>query len=83
MDDKCLMEDMLLVVKGACDLYMHGTIECPTSNVHSAFSTALNDTLKMQDEIYQKMSAKGWYQTQQADQQQLNQVKQKHASAAN
>ena len=80
MDDKCLMEDMLMTVKGVCDLYMHGTIECGTAHVHSAFNTALNDSLKMQDEIYQKMAAKGWYPTTQVDQQQLNQVKQKFSA---
>ena len=26
MDDRALMEDLLLVTKGVCDLYMHGTI---------------------------------------------------------
>lgn len=38
MDDKNLMEDILLLEKGVCDLYMHGTLESPTSNVtrHSA-----------------------------------------------
>jgi len=30
MDDKCLMENLLLVEKGVCDLYMHGTIESGT-----------------------------------------------------
>ena len=33
MDDKCLMENLLLVEKGVCDLYMHGTIESGTANV--------------------------------------------------
>ena len=27
MQDKDLMENELLVVKGVCDLYLHGTIE--------------------------------------------------------
>ena len=29
MDDKNLMEDILLLEKGVCDLYMHGTLESP------------------------------------------------------
>ncbi len=69
MDDKCIMENLLNVTKGACDLYLHGTIESPTMNVHQAFDNALNDTLCMQDDIYKKMSAKGWYTTEQAEQQ--------------
>ena len=46
MDDKCLMENMLLTTKGVCDLYMHGTIESATANVHCAFDKALKDSLK-------------------------------------
>ena len=45
MDDRQIMENILLTTKGACDLYMHGTIESPTPGVHQAFSTALNNTL--------------------------------------
>ena len=77
MDDRQIMENILLTTKGACDLYMHGTIESPTANVHQAFSTALNDSLCMQDEIYKQMSAKGWYPTEQAPQQKITQVRQK------
>lgn len=77
MDDKNLMENMLLLEKGVCDLYMHGTIESSTDNVHRTFSTALNDALCMQDTIYGKMSAKGWYPTESAEQNKVSAVKQK------
>ena len=66
MDDKCIMENLLLVTKGACDLYLHGSIESPTANVHQAFTSALGSALSMQDAIYKQMSAKGWYQTETA-----------------
>lgn len=77
MDDKNLMENILLLEKGVCDLYMHGAIESSTCNVHQAFKTALNDSLCMQDTIYSKMSAKGWYPTEQVDQNKITTVKQK------
>ncbi|MBE5974160.1 coat F domain-containing protein [Lacrimispora xylanisolvens] len=79
MDDKCIMENLLNVTKGACDLYLHGTIESPTMNVHQAFDNALNDTLCMQDDIYKKMSAKGWYTTEQAEQQKISKIKNQFA----
>ncbi len=79
MDDKCIMENLLNVTKGACDLYLHGTIESPTMNVHQAFDNALNDTLCMQDDIYRKMSAKGWYTTEQAEQQKISKIKNQFA----
>ena len=63
MDDKCIMENLLLTEKGVCDLYVHGTIESSTVDVHQTFNQALNDSLCMQDDIYKQMSAKGWYQT--------------------
>ncbi len=83
MDDKCIMENILLTTKGVCDLYLHGAIESGTANVNSAFDKALQDSLCMQDEIYKKMSAKGWYPTEQAPQQQIDKVKQKFASQTN
>ena len=51
MDDKCIMENLLLTEKGVCDLYVHGTIESSTANVHQTFNQALNDSLCMQDDI--------------------------------
>ncbi len=82
MDDKCIMENLLLVTKGACDLYLHGSIESPTANVHQAFTGALDSTLAMQDAIYKQMSAKGWYQVETAPQQQITKVRQKFAAQA-
>ena len=80
MNDQAIMENLLLTTKGVCDLYMHGAIESATQDVHQAFGAALTDSLSMQDDIYQKMSAKGWYQTAQADAQQMAQVRQKFAA---
>ena len=37
MNDRSFMETMLLLEKGACDLFLHGTIESATSSVHQAF----------------------------------------------
>ena len=80
MDDKCIMENILLTEKGVCDLFLHGTIESSTANVHQAFNTALNDSLCMQDELYKKMAQKGWYPTEQVEQTKINTVKQKFAA---
>ncbi len=77
MDDKNLMEDILLLEKGVCDLYMHGAIESSTDNVHQTFSNALNNALTMQDTVYDKMSEKGWYSTDQAEETKINSLKMK------
>lgn len=79
MNDQEIMENLLLTAKGACDLYLHGTIESNTQNVHNAFDNALEETLCMQNSIYQKMEEQGWYPPQQAQQQQIQQVRSKFA----
>lgn len=80
MDDKNLMENVLLLEKGVCDLYMHGTIESSTPNVHSAFSSALNESLNMQNCIYDKMKAKGWYPSENVESSKVATVKAKFSA---
>lgn len=80
MNDRDLMENMLLLEKGVCDLFMHGAIESSTANVHQTFSDSLNSALRMQEQIYSKMESRGWYKTQQADQSKLSSVKMKFSS---
>ena len=80
MEDKDLMEKELLIEKGVCDLYLHGTIESTTAEVHDAFKEALNISLDIQNKIYNLMSEKGWYQTQNVEQTKIDTVKQKFAS---
>ena len=80
MEDKDLMEKELLVIKGVCDLYLHGTIESTTAEVHSAFKDALNESLDIQNKLYNLMAEKGWYQTDTAEQQKIDQLKQKYAA---
>ena len=49
MDDRKLMETLLNLEKGCCDLYLHGSLESVSGNVHNAFSGALNQSLCMRD----------------------------------
>ncbi len=79
MDDKNLMENLLLLEKGCCDLYMHGTVEASTGNVQGTFRTALTESLTMQSDLYNKMAMKGWYPSTQAPQNQLDSLKQKYS----
>lgn len=78
MDDKTIMENLLMTTKGVLDLYMHGAIESSTAGVTQAFTGALQDTLSMQDNIYKQMNSKGWYQNDNAPQQQIQQIQQKY-----
>lgn len=80
MEDKDLMENELLVIKGVCDLYLHGTIESSTAEVHEAFKEALNESLDIQNKIYNLMSEKGWYKTTTVEQNKIDTVKQKFSN---
>ncbi len=80
MNDKEIMENLLLNLKGECDLLMHGAIESSTPDVHSAFTQAFNDTLAMQNEVYAKMAQKGWYPATTAQPQEIAAVKQKFST---
>ena len=58
MNDEKIMENLLLTTKGACDLYLHGTIESSTQNVHAAFDDVLGGNarhagLKIGDQLVQ------------------------------
>ena len=77
MEDRELMEKELLTIKGVCDLYMHGTIESTTAEVHSAFKDALNTSLDIQNKIYNLMAERGWYTNDMAEQTKINQLEQK------
>ena len=63
MEDKDLMEKELLIIKGVC--------------VHTAFKDALNESLDIQNKIYNLMAEKGWYKTNCVEQTKLDQAKQK------
>ncbi len=80
MEDKDLMEKELLIVKGVCDLYLHGTIESTTAEVHTAFKDALNTSLDIQNKIYNLMAEKGWYKTCTVEQTKIDTVKQKYVT---
>ena len=83
MEDKELMEKELLVIKGVCDLYLHAALEATTAEVHCAFKDALNESLDIQNKIYNLMSEKGWYQNQTAEQTQIDSVRQKFSQNNN
>ena len=77
MEDKELMENHLSLVKGICDLYLHGMIESSTKEVHEQFQNALNEELNIQNKLYNLMKERNWYQTDEADISKINIAKQK------
>ena len=80
MNDKEIMENLLIGLKQCGDLMLHGAVESPTPNVHGTFSTALSSVICMQSDVYKDMSARGWYGPDQAPQPKIDAVKQKYQS---
>ncbi len=77
ISDRDLMEGFLTAAKNACDLYLHGVLESSTPQVRQTLSRALNESMVMQDDIYRLMVQQGWYTSQQAQQAQVEQVRNK------
>lgn len=59
MGDKNLMENILLLEKGVCDLFLHGTIDPPPAASTRPSALRCMNSLGMQDTIYDMMAEKG------------------------
>ena len=80
MEDRELMERELLLMKGISTLYLHGAIESETKEVHDAFKCALEESLNIQNHIYNLMKENGWYKTENAEQQKIDNARQKFSN---
>ncbi|MCL2072228.1 MAG: spore coat protein [Oscillospiraceae bacterium] len=81
MSDKEYMEDLLLTSKTLNGLYHYATQESSTEPLRRQFKCNLSDSMEMQHNIYATMQQNGWYPQQQAQPQQITQVKTKYQSA--
>ncbi len=61
MNDQLLMENILLLLKSNMEVYVHGTLEASNKSVHEMLHYGLEETLKLQHNLYQKMTECGWY----------------------
>lgn len=62
MNDQILMDNMLLLLKSTVEVFVHGSLESSTKAVHNALKNGLDEIIKLQDELYRKMTEYGWYQ---------------------
>lgn len=80
MNDRAIMENILLLEKGACDLYMHGAIESSDERVFSSFSSALHQSLQLQNQIYTNMRERDWYAPEAVDREKIKKLKQRFSA---
>ncbi len=76
-DDREIMNDALISQKFLTDDYNIFAGECSTPAVYNDFMTILAEEHQIQNEVFQEMSKRGWYQTQPAEQQKINEAKTK------
>lgn len=60
--DKYALENILTLTKSLVTLYANGTIESSNKDVRKFMGTGLEETLKLQDMIYNVMVEDGFYQ---------------------
>jgi spore coat protein CotF len=82
MTDKEYMEDLLMTSKTLNGLYHTATQEASTEPLRRQFKSNHSDTIEMQHNIFTAMQQNGWYPTQQAQPQQISQVKTKYQQAS-
>ena len=80
MTDRDFMEQLLITAKRGGNLYLNGAIESCNSCVRSSFDSALKKSLRMQSDIFDEMSSRGWYQMTDVEQQKIKQTQQKYAT---
>lgn len=76
-DDCAKMTDFLNCEKHMTSVYNAFLCETETSSVRSCLSGILNDEHSMQQSLFGEMKTRGWYTTEQAEQNKINQAKQK------
>lgn len=67
MNDQLLMENMLLLLKSNMEVYVHGSLEASNEKVHQSLKYGLEETLKLQHLLYNKMTEYGFYTVENVD----------------
>ena len=74
MNDKLIMESILLLLKSTVEVYVHGTLESSNKTIHSALKNGLDEIMKMQFNVFNKMKDCGWYKITNIDSKTINQT---------
>jgi spore coat protein CotF len=82
MTEKDILQDCLSSQKAVTASLNTFAGECASEQLRSAFLNILDDEHRIQADIFTDMNANGWYPTQPADQQKLQQIKQKFSAQA-
>jgi spore coat protein CotF len=78
MSDKEYLEDILSSQKYMNTNYNMWAGECVNQNLKDALLEILEDEQQIQMEIFQEISGRGWYSVKNAEQQEVDNVRQKY-----
>lgn len=82
MQDRELLDDVLSAQKHITDIYNTYANECATAGIRDDMLCLLREEHDIQADIYNEMSSRGWYKVQPAEQQKIDQAKQKFQNAS-
>jgi len=77
MDEKEILQDSLISQKLITSSYNTYAGECTNTQLKTAMLDILDDEHRIQTNIFSSLQSHGWYQTCPAEQQKIQQVKQK------
>jgi spore coat protein CotF len=75
-----ILQDSLMSQKHLTDSYNMYAGECVNEQLRNTMLGILSDEHKIQADIFNNMQAKGWYQVEQAEQQKIQQARQKFST---
>lgn len=80
MSEKEILSDLLSSEKYASDTYNTWAGECVDNSLRNTFLDILKEEHEIQNDIFVEMQNHGWYPTKPAQQQELNELRQKYCS---
>ena len=80
-EEKEMLEDVLSAQKAITGEYNTFTNECSTPGVRDSFLSLLDEEHLIQADVFDEMHKRGWYPTPAAEQQKIQQARQKLQNA--
>lgn len=81
LEEKEMITDVLSSQKSMTGFYNTFTNECATPEIRDQFMSLLTEEHQIQSDVFDEMHKRGWYPTPAADQQKIQQAKQKFQTA--
>ncbi len=72
MNDKLIMESILLLLKSSVSVYLHGTLEASNKLIHNTLKNGLDEIMKMQFLVFNKMNECGFYKLTNVDKKRIS-----------